>query len=120
MTRTSGRRPFTAAATPDSRPPPPTGTKTADSSSSASTISSPTVPAPAMICAVIERRHDGVAVRRGFGLGAHRRSSDVRPAKITSAPYRRVPSTFTRGAVSGMTTTARIPSSWALSATACP
>jgi len=47
-----------------------------------------------------------------------RRSSDVRPAKITSAPYFRVPLTFTRGAVSGITTTARMPSSFALSATA--
>src|SRR5207245_917687 len=37
------------------------------------------------------------------------RSSEVRPASTTSPPHFRTPATFTAGAVSGTTTTARTP-----------
>src|SRR5207237_207692 len=47
-TRASGLAPFTAAAIPETRPPPPTGTTTTSTSGTSSTISSPTVPWPAI------------------------------------------------------------------------
>ena len=48
------------------------------------------------------------------------RCSVVVPSKITSAPSARTPSTFTAGAVVGITTTAGMPSSFAASAIAMP
>src|SRR6059058_6037305 len=48
------------------------------------------------------------------------RSCDVRPATTTSPPHFLTPATLTAGAVSGITTTERIPSSWAAYATAWP
>ena len=48
-----------------------------------------------------------------------RRCTEVVPSKNTSAPYDRVPSTLTAGAVSGITTTAGSPSPRAAHATAC-
>ena len=58
---------------------------------------------------MIERRHHRQAARRGDVLRPRLAIGDVVPAKITSAPKRRTPSTLTRGAVSGMTTTAGMP-----------
>ena len=49
MTFTWGARAFTATATPETSPPPPTGTSTASSPGTCSTTSSPSVPWPAMI-----------------------------------------------------------------------
>ena len=46
------------------------------------------------------------------------RSREGGPSKTTSAPSLRAPSTFTFGAVVGMTTTARTPRSFAARATA--
>jgi len=48
------------------------------------------------------------------------RCNDVVPANWTSAPYARVPSTFTAGAVVGMTTMAGIENRAAAQATAWP
>ena len=48
------------------------------------------------------------------------RSVDVVPANSTSAPYDSAPSTFTFGAVVGITITAGAPSSCAAIATAWP
>ena len=47
-TRTLGERWCRAVATPEMRPPPPTGTITVSASGQSSAISSPTVPWPAM------------------------------------------------------------------------
>src|SRR5712691_2958489 len=47
--RTAGARAFTAAATPEMSPPPPTGTTIAPTSGSSSRISSPAVPCPAAV-----------------------------------------------------------------------
>ena len=47
-----------------------------------------------------------------------RRCTEVVPSKKTSAPYERVPSTLTAGAVSGITTTAGRPRARAAHATA--
>ena len=47
-TRVPGFEPLTAAAIPETRPPPPTGTSTTSVSGASSRISSPTVPWPAM------------------------------------------------------------------------
>src|SRR5207253_1574072 len=49
IARASGLSPFTAVAMPEISPPPPTCTSTTSTSGTSSTISSPTVPWPAMI-----------------------------------------------------------------------
>ena len=59
---------------------------------------------------VIERRHHREAACAASASARARRSSDVVPAKITSAPNARAPSTLTSGAVVGITTTAGAPS----------
>ena len=64
--------------------------------------------------AVTEQPFTAPATLRDAG-----RSTDVVPSRMISAPSRRAPSTFTGGAVVGMTTTARTPNSFAASATPC-
>ena len=49
MTRVPGDMPFTAAATPEARPPPPMGTTTTSRSGISSISSRPTVPCPRMM-----------------------------------------------------------------------
>ena len=69
---------------------------------------------------VIERRHHRQAARRGFASARARRSGEVVPSKMTSAPNALAPSTLIAGAVVGITTTAGAPSSRAASAMAWP
>ena len=75
-----------------------------------SRISRPTVAWPAMIHSW---SNGGTMVRPRAAASVSaraRRSADVVPSKITSAPNDLAPSTFTRGAVVGITTTAGAPS----------
>ncbi|HXW05631.1 MAG TPA: hypothetical protein VD833_10400 [Vicinamibacterales bacterium] len=119
-TTESGFDCFTAAATPASRPPPPTGAMTAVTSGHCSRISSPAVPWPATIHSWSK---GGTIVRWRAAASSSarvRRSADVVPAKITSAPNDLAPSTLMRGAVVGITTTAGAPSARAASAIAWP
>jgi len=106
--------------TPAINPPPPTGTTTVRASGSASAISSPTVACPATISGWSNGGTTARRSRAAICSAARWRSSDVRPARTTSPPHRFTPATFTAGAVSGITTTARTPTSCAAYATAWP
>ena len=109
---------FSQAAIPLNSPPPPTGTSTASTSGQSCMISRPTVPWPA----ITSKSSNGgtmVSFRLLAMLSAFfRRSSEVRPLRITSAPIRRAPSTLMGGAFSGMTTTAGTSKKRAARATA--
>ena len=50
ITSTAGSSSLTAVATPEIRPPPPTGTSTLSTRGNSETISTPIVPAPAITC----------------------------------------------------------------------
>ena len=105
---------------PAIRPPPPTSTKTASKGSPCwRTISIPTVPCPAMTCS---SSNGGMKTIPRSAASTSARSfapSYDSPASTTSAPSRSTASTLMRGAVSGMTMRARIPSRSAASATPC-
>ncbi len=85
-TLTPGARCLIAAATPELKPPPPTGTSTVAASGHCSRISRPAVPWPAMIIGwskggtMVSCRSAARASARTF------RSCDVVPANVTSAP----------------------------------
>ncbi len=117
MTRMPGRRPLTAAPTPLASPPPPTGTSTIAVDGRSSTISSPTVPCPAMIRS--SSKGGMMARPRSAAMASARslRSSDAGPTTTISAPSAATRSRLTAGASSGMTTTALVPSSRAARAT---
>src|SRR5207247_869455 len=91
------------------RPPPPTGTSTVRTSGSCSAISSPTVACPATMSAWSNGGTTASPSRTAMASAARWRSSEVRPASTTSPPHFFTPATFTAGAVSGITTTARTP-----------
>jgi hypothetical protein len=95
------------------------GASTRSTSVHAFAISYPTVPCPAMMCrwsnggTMTSPSASAISSARAF------RSTEVVPSNSTSAPSRFAPSTFTFGAVVGMTTTTRTPRSLPASATAC-
>ena len=109
----------TAAATPPSRPPPPVGTSTVATSGHCSTISSPTVPWPAITSTWSNGCTSTAPVRSANAHACARLSSTVAPTRCTVAPYPRVASTLGSAARSGMNTVARTPSVCAASATPC-
>ncbi len=113
MTRTFGLDSFRPAATPDKRPPPETGIATRSTSGRSRRISKAMVPVPAMISRALK---GGTRVRpsdaaRASALAA--RSALAGPTTTTSAPQPRVPASFEAGALSGITITARAPSTYA-------
>ena len=87
-----------AVAMPPISPPPPIGTTSTSSSGAASSISSASVPWPAITAGVVERMDEGQALALPR---APRRAAPPprrpRPRSTTRAPNRRVFSTFTNG-----------------------
>ena len=91
-------------------PPPPTGTTIVSTSGTASTISRPTVPWPAMIARVVERGHE-----RGAGVGrelerGRERAGVVGAGEHDLAPWTSVCVILVNGVSAGMTIVAGIPS----------
>ena len=76
----------TAAATPPSRPPPPVGTSTVATSGHCSTISSPTVPWPAITSTWSNGCTSTAPVRSANARASTRLSSMVAPTRCTAAP----------------------------------
>src|SRR5207245_67963 len=87
---------------PPGRPPP-----------SCPAISRPTVACPATMSGWSNGGTIASPSRAAIASARRWRSSEVRPASTTSPPHFFTPATFTAGAVSGITTTARTPTSCA-------
>src|SRR5690348_6860338 len=93
---------------------------TVATSGRSSTISSATVAWPATTSWCSKGGTTARRSRAAISSAFTRRSSEVLPAKTTSPPHFFTPSTFTAGAVSGITITARTPNFCAAQETAWP
>ena len=87
-TRTSGRSALTAVATPEISPPPPTQTTTVAASGRSATISSPTVPCPAMMRGSSNGGMYSSPRSSRISAAARRRCSLELPQRTISAPQR--------------------------------
>ena len=113
----SGRACFTATAMPAMRPPPPTGTTSTSRSGRAASISSATVPWPAMIAGSSNAGTSVAPVRVARSWASAVASVRVAPVRTTWAPRVSVRVIFVNGRPSGMTIVASMPSSRAWWAT---
>ena len=98
-----------AVATPLASPPPPIGTRTTARSGRSSTISSPTVPWPAMIRSSSNGGMIASPRCAAISSATRCRSSLAVPTTTISAPSAATRSRLTAGASDGMTTTAGAP-----------
>lgn len=119
ITRAAGTSSLIAAATPALNSPPPTGTRTVPTSGRSSTISSPTVPCPAMIVRSSAGGTITTPSARESSGARPMRWCVVVPARTTRAPSRSTPVRLAAVTVVGMTAVADTPKSCAASATAC-
>src|SRR6266545_3635330 len=118
-TRASGFTPFTAVAIPETSPPPPTWTRITSASGTSSSISSPTVPWPAITSG---SSYGCTSVRPVSSISRSSRSKAAGMSgaeSSTVAPYARAAAIFIGDAVCHMTTSASIPSSADAYASAC-
>ena len=112
-----GRSALAATAMPEIRPPPPTPVMIVRTSGHCSTISSATVPWPAITSGWSNGWMSTAPVRSAYSWAATSDSSTVSPTSWISAPYPLVAATFGSAAPTGMNTVAAVPSRLAASAT---
>ena len=118
ITRIPGWWLFTAIDTPEINPPPPIGTITASTSGQSCTISSPSVPCPAISCSSSNGCTYVSPSSRTSSFAFSFASSQIVPCNTTSAPYPRVAAILLGVALVAMHTTARMP--WIFAASATP
>ena len=99
-----------AVATPLISPPPPIGTTSVSSAGCSASISSASVPWPAMMAWSSNGCTKLRPCSRARACACALAASSVSPCRITSAPKPCVRATFTPGVKRGITITARMPS----------
>mmetsp|Transcript_17211 Transcript_17211/g.42356 ORF Transcript_17211/g.42356 Transcript_17211/m.42356 type:complete len:417 (-) Transcript_17211:535-1785(-) len=117
---TLGLMVLTASAMPAMRPPPPTGTMMASTFFTSSRISSPTLPAPAMMLKSSKPLMYFMPSFSTYVRAASAASAMVSPLRMTRAPSARHLVILVSGAMDGMSTVTGMPSSapWYASASA--